>query len=694
MIRLEVKDQNTGIIYELDTYGNENIALTLQVDDVRNIENRNASYSKDFNLPATKSNNKFFEHFYNVDRYAANFNVYKNLKAYLYADEILILEGFLKLTNTVDKNTEISYNVVLFNDVANIIETLADATIKDLDFTDINHKVTSINIVGSWAQTVFLTAGGTTDKVYYPLINDGSIYTDEENLYIDYKKNYVLNLSLKYVIDKIFEFAGFTYTSSFFTDDLFTSLFFDIGGEDVGSDFTDTTVRANVGSGTDSIGVNAGTNISSALADATVIDFVNESGDTDGNFNHNTSVFTAPYDCYLNINYEVAVGNTSEFQVGALQLYANDTYIGQTYINEAPSGSVTIVEHTYTGSIYVEQGNTVTFQWVAPTGDLMIYNTFVTSPTLEIQIMDISTDSKIAAKRGDIKLADILKDIFKMFNLTIESLGNNILRIETYNEFVNDKIVLDWTDKVDVNELVLEPIEIPKRVVFKHAEDSDDYYHEQYKATHLQDYGMQVVEFDVDSTEQVDIQLDVFAAPFIKELEDTNTNLQHIAKSDGETLQEFDNAPRLIIYNPNGFSTQGLVINDINEGTTIFGAGYVSTNNGTPYDGSANTEPPIPQLTANSNSLLFGFTNTIYLPTIGAIPQKTLFLEYWFDYINAKYNVTNGLLVKIEVNLKPNDVLNFNFGYIVKIQEQNYRVNKIEYNTDINSLAKVELLRI
>ena len=147
MIRLVVQKQGSNELQELDTFGNENINLTLQVDDIRDIESKNASYSKDFNLPATKNNNKFFEHYYNVDRYknttalysGTPFDVYKNVKAFLYSEDVLILEGFLRLLNVADKNTEITYNVVLFNDVANIIETLADATIEDLDFNDIKN---------------------------------------------------------------------------------------------------------------------------------------------------------------------------------------------------------------------------------------------------------------------------------------------------------------------------------------------------------------------------------------------------------------------------------------------------------------------------------------------------------------------------------------------------------------------------
>lgn len=690
MIRLVVQNQVTNELQELDTFGNENIALTLQVDDVRDIESKNASYSKDFNLPATKRNNKFFEHYYDLDRYTTNYNIYKNVKAYLYVNDLLVLEGFLRLLNVVDKDTEITYNVVLFNDVANIIESLADATINDLDFSDIDHEFNPTNVINSWTDNaVVLSAGGTTNNVYYPLINDGNIFADEENLYINYKENYVLNVNLKYVIDKIFDYVGFSYDSNFFNTTYFKDIFFDTGRHNNTSDFVTASISADTGSGTDTVGVNLATVIGASIEDATVIDFVNESGDTGGIFNHDTSVFTAPYDCHLNIEYTVKIYNTNDFQFGVLRLFANETELGYTTINEAPAlGQVTVKTHTFSNSIYVTEGDTVTLQFIAPFAQLYIANA---DAELTLQILDVSTDTKIKSNRGDIKLADILKDVVTAFNLTIESNQNNILKIEPYNDFINDN-VLDWSKKVNANEMVVEPIEIPKRIYFTHAEDTDDYYHEQYKYTQLTDYGKQSLEFDVDNDELVEIGLNVFAAPFIKELDNTNINLQHIATSNDEALESFDNAPRLIFKNKQPFDVD-LVVVDVNEGT-VFGFNYSFINNGTPYEGIDNANPPIPQLTSASNSLLFGYTNPTYIPTIGAIPLNTLFNRYWFTFINEKFNITNGLILKTEVNLNATDINSFTFANKIRIQDQEYRVNKIEYNTDENSLAKVELLRI
>ena len=185
------------------------------------------------------------------------------------------------------------------------------------------------------------------------------------------------------------------------------------------------------------------------------------------------------------------------------------------------------------GSIFVASGDTLTLQFVSPLAPLMVANT---DASLTLQIVDASTNSKIKADRGDIKLADILKDVVTAFNLTLESKQNNLLKIEPYNDFITTNVI-DWTKKINSNEFVIEPIEIPKRIDFLHAEDSDDYYHKRYKAAQNSIYGSQVLEFDVDSTEISTIELSVFAAPFTKELNNTNINLQHIATDNGEELK-------------------------------------------------------------------------------------------------------------------------------------------------------------
>ena len=86
--------------------------------------------------------------------------------------------------------------------------------------------------------------------------------------------------------------------------------------------------------------------------------------------------------------------------------------------------------------------------------------------------------------------------------------------------------------------------------------------------------------------------------------------------------------------------------------------------------------------------------STVDLHTVDDQPTNTLFNKYWFNYINDRFNTTDGLLLKTNIKLTEFDIQNFKFSSKVRIKNQLYRVNKIEYNTDDNILAKVELLRV
>lgn len=695
MTRLIVVDSN-NIEHELDMYGNENVNITLQVDDIRNIESKNASYSKSFNIPATKKNNRFFTSFYNIDSYGSNnaFSVYSIIKSFLFVDDVLVLEGFMRLENALEKNTETSYSIVLFNDVANIIETLADSTLAHLSYTDINHDFTTANIQNSWADnSVVTSSGGTTDNVYYALTNDGQLYFQNEgaNLIADYKTHYMLNVKLRYIIDKIFAFAGFEYVSNFFDSTTFGDIFFDVGRALRASDLASLTIEADTGTGTHSVSGELGTLISNDIFNPTVISFANESNDLNNNFNQSTSVFTAPYDCTLNITYQVTAINFSLTTFGSIFLFAQGTQIGEFSIPSADTNDDTPItaQHVFTGSVDLLEGDNVTMQFVVFGSDeVTIFNT---TPILTLEVIDTSTSQQIKANRGSIKLADIIKDVVKCFNLTIESNGSNTLRIEPYKDFIGTSII-DWTKKMSSAEYIVEPVEIPRRIEFNHAEDDKDFYHGQYLSNNFQRYGSQIIEFPVDSTDVMSIDLKVFAAPFIKELENTNVNLQHIAELSSE-LRPFNHKPRLIFKNRTSINDSFNTIEYADNGSVEY---TLSTyNNGTPYEDEANnTTCPITTLTADSDSLMFGFTNTTYIPTISAIPLNTLYNKYWSQYINEKFNTSTGRIYKAEFYLKPTDIMNFTFDKIVKVNEQHYRVNKIEYNTDINTLAKVELIRI
>jgi len=692
MIRLEVIDQITGQLKELDTFGNENINLTLQVDDVRNIESKNASYSKEFDLPATKRNNKFFEHFYDINRYNQNFNPYKNVKAFLYVDELLILEGFLRLVDVLDKSTEISYTVVLFNDVANIIETLGDTTIKDLDFSDIKHEYTAQNVANTHLTGggVNLTDGGTSDDVYYPIINIGTstIIEDLGTVFFDFYGSYAMHLRLKYVIDKIFEFAGFTYESDFFNSNDFKNIYLDT---DVG-----TTVQDAVGETLECDGLDSNLPLAINLlgGSATVLNWTNESNDLDNAFDHDTSTYTAQYNTMLTISLTVDI--VASAYPATASLYLMGVYFDSN-ANETNTVSLSnvfnyiVTENTLTfnANIDLNENDTLQLFLYSEVGGVFSlpadgnYSLSITNSPQQ------PTESVINQSIGDITLSDILKDVTKMFNLTFESLGNNALKIETYNDYISNYTV-DWSKKVNVNEFKIEPIEAPKRIEFHHAEESNDFYQDRYLKTQDTRFGSHIIELDVDSQDIVKIENSVFAAPYVANMENTSIYTHTITQQDGENFKPYSNKSRLV-YKPPAVTTDDL--------TSFFAVSQLfilnSSNTAHNFTSAATfSSEHIFNTNNDNNSLLYGLINTVDIPIMPSQPLNTLFNKYWFTYINERYNVSNSVILKIEANLTPTDVFNFSFANKVRIQEQLYRVNKIEYNTNRSKLSKLELLRI
>ena len=101
-----------------DIYEEEDIPLSLSIDNFKNVAEKVQSYSKDFNLPATKRNNKIFTHLFDVTRIqdTFSFNPYVKTQCILKQDGYDIFQGFLRLIDIVDKEGEISYSVNLYSE--------------------------------------------------------------------------------------------------------------------------------------------------------------------------------------------------------------------------------------------------------------------------------------------------------------------------------------------------------------------------------------------------------------------------------------------------------------------------------------------------------------------------------------------------------------------------------------------------
>ena len=228
-----------------DLYEDENIPLTLSVDNFKNVAEKIQSYSKAFKLPGTKKNNKLFDNIFEITRSAEGivFNPYIKTQAKLKQDGFLLFEGYLRLIDIQDKQGEVSYNVNLYSEVVALADFLKERQFNNLDFSELNHNYNYTEIRNSWQGILGLdtplpvgtyagTAGASTTGVLkYPFVDwEHSYFLSPSTgfpMLPNLESAFRPFIKIKYCIDRIFDATPFTYTSNFFNTAEFSTLYMD-----------------------------------------------------------------------------------------------------------------------------------------------------------------------------------------------------------------------------------------------------------------------------------------------------------------------------------------------------------------------------------------------------------------------------------------------------------------------------------
>jgi hypothetical protein len=162
-----------------DLYEDEDIPLTLSVDDFKNVAEKVQSYSKAFKIPGTKRNNQIFNNIFDVTRVddGVIFNPYVKTKSILKQDGFVLFEGYLRLIAAQEKDGEISYNVNLYSEVVALADILKGRTFLQLGFEELDHEYNKTNILASWTGSVTYTNPATglsfrsADTLKYPFVD-------------------------------------------------------------------------------------------------------------------------------------------------------------------------------------------------------------------------------------------------------------------------------------------------------------------------------------------------------------------------------------------------------------------------------------------------------------------------------------------------------------------------------------------
>ena len=777
----------------VDLYEDENLPLTLSVDDFKNVAEKVQSYSKAFNLPATKRNNRIFDQMFEITRSYDGyiFNPYKKTRCVLKQDGFILFEGFLRMLDIGDKEGEISYNVNLYAEVVAFADNLQDRVLSDLDFTELEHLYNYTNIQLSQLNTtsVAYTNTGTSGfrdntTVKYPFVDWNHQYTVGtlgEPVLPNLESTFRPFINIKYLIDRIFEATTFTYDSAFFSTPEFENLYMDFNwGSDANPNTTDTSGLASY---------NANEADVYATASFTNFDYNDVSLPTTAGYDPFTNIFTCPAgqtNSTFNMNYNARViaqrdadiefrwiknrlttpqiFNSSpvislEGSAVAIVTFTTNIPVGQVdtitiidggYYTSPPtvtipntlfggagatfvttidgSGAVDSITaltlggsysgfdqlvfnginptYNYSGNISVtmEPTDTLELQWKSSNLNYIRqmnapYNNNINSPfpyskiIASINVLGLTSGVLLQTLRGELGQWDFLKGLITMFNLVTlpdENNPNNI-NIEPYSQvFINNanSVQLNWTDKIDVSEIKLQPLtNLNRKTTFKFVEDADDYPFNQYKnlvgghlyGSYNEDAGN---EFNILEGSK-EIVAEPFAATVVKPLmaqfPDLITPALYSYNPDDATTEGFDNSPR-ILFN-NGIKTLG---------ATTFVVPDQNGVTGNPLENQFLQFSHLSEIPTSSAAQDFHF-GQCQLIGLGSPTVNNLYGLYWSGYFDELYNPDTRIM-SIKVNLTPADISGFQFNNTVLIKNRVFRVNKIDYKP--NDLATVEFILI
>ena len=695
-----------------DLYEDEDIPLSLSVDDFKNVAEKVQSYSKAFNLPATKRNNQIFDNIFEITRTdtGLNFNPYKRTKAILKQDGFLLFEGYLRMIDISDKSGEISYNVNLYSEVVALADVLGDKTFSDLDFTELSHDYNLTNIQATWtgAGVTYLnpsTSGfRAADTVKYPFVDWTHQYTFNASsgfpVLPNLESSFRPFLNIKYLIDRIFAPTDFTYESEFFDTVDFKKLYMDFNWGS-GSEL-ETGVARFFPTDTTTTSTTSFTNLrlyehtpnfpASAVGYDTTTGILTATADD--------SAYTVDYTFLL----DRKITGTADFRW--VHKDASGTIIDTINVTSLNYLSGTSSALSWNGyfTILLANNDTLEPQFKASVTAGLKQENFFSSCVFGLNPYLITTNTLLQTLRGELGQWDFLKGLLTMFNLVTlpdEDNPSNI-RIEPYgdifissgdtanpNFFDDTSSELDWTDKIDVSEMKLVPLtELNKKTIFKFVEDDDDYAFMNYKNSvggHL--YGSK--EYDASGLTilagEDEIVAEPFAATVIKPLEDIFadfiTPAVYSYNPDDNTSEGFENSPR-IMFN-NGEKT----LTSCTYSIPAQNGGGASALEDEFLQFSHLTSLPPGAIAIDRRDFHFGECQLI--PPVGPPSNDNLFNLYWLPYYSELYNPDTRIMT-IKVNLSPSDISEFSFYDTVMIKNRTYRVNKIDYKP--NDLATVEFI--
>ncbi len=456
----------------VDLFDDESVNIVQSIQNVKDISRIFIDFTRTFNIPASKTNNKIFEHYY-------NYSISDGFDARLKKDATIELNsrpfktGKIKLNGVDLKDGEPNvYRITFFGNTIDLNDLIGDDDLSALDLTafDTDYDAATVKsaLQGGISKTYTRTDSSTltypkgivaplvthttrlfyesSETTEYPNAAGGNLYpfgTNHQGVYFEELK-YAIRADA--IIKAIEDKYGLTFSTDFFstTNDAYYGLYLWLHRKK-GKAYEEQKVTKQV-TGFD---IDDGQAISQVISYGDRIEIVNASSALRATLTITaatsiTATVTIKKDSKPFVAKELSGTSVSFPNI----LLGNGTY---TVFITSTENSFTLTTNT---------------QWDIERG----YDDFDTAeyPLETNYIFNNTREFIISEQIPEIKVIDFLTGIFKMFNLTAYTENGTII-VKTLNEYYNDSdTVWDITNYVDTTESNVDVALPYKEVEFKY----------------------------------------------------------------------------------------------------------------------------------------------------------------------------------------------------------------------------------
>ena len=659
---------------EAEVYTNEPVNLTYQFTDVSQINASKSNYSKTFRLPMTEMNQEIFGA---VQEFSVitSFNPKLKMPASILDDSIPLMSGYVQVKAFYkQKGKYMDVECVFFGEVSDLSQKVGDDLLSDLNLSTYDGAMSIASVEATWAAANAAVRFGVVDRGE----NWSGSGTWNVGNYMDVS-NPTGFMRVPNLLDKIFEAAGLTYESTFFSTAPMTDLYLMLNAGSLNNGFTDAQQNIPF-----HVGLTANDFVSSTSF--FIVNFFDAGNYFDPGNNYSGGEFTVPLLGNGNYTFRVRIGFSTVLSTQDLEVSLFKNGVEWQNVIQGTGFNTTEAYELTTASSVLSAGDTIRVEArVVGSGSFFFRGTgSLTNPTTSLELLEVNlsgTDWEAAVNMPAMKQIDFLFGLQRMFNLVFIPDKNipDKYQIEPYADYVTAGSAKDWSNKIDLNKdvQITPTTDLQARQYEWNMTAGKDFLGQQVLTQLDRIYGRFRVtdpanDFAVGKKEVKS----PFASYTISNVPGTDFQILRTISPTGEILQ--DPLPRLAFWT----GLQSL-------GNWYFGNG---TNLKTTFPHFSDLSDFGAAVVPATIDLNYGYERKFR--SIVANPRDALYYKYWHPFTGELYSADARMMTAF-FRLTSTDISQMAWSDRIYIQDTYYRILSIDYvANDPGALAKVSLLKI